>query len=341
MKYLINYDKCVFCGSSKLKKRKDQSIPRNFYLKAIQSDLNLSEVNLRKIKVFECLNCHIVQNNPWFTKDVSRKIYSNIYGQHNRSWQNLINFLTKGKLPNHGNLFNILNKKIDIKNYAEFNSPFMGLFLNFFSNEYSFKNKFYINIFKNIISYLNSRQVVGKSIKFRNYSFKKSKFYIKKIKNLKEENLIKKKINKYLLIDNSSLCWGQNDNFKSVNSRSFASEMLDLKICDLGEINKDFKYDLFGIFHTLDHTFNPNKVLKYALKNSKYVIVYCHINPSIEKQHLFSITREFLNYLKKQNIYTLDLSNIINKEYTVPEMYFLCSEKKSHITKIKKSFKDL
>ena len=80
--------------------------------------------------------------------------------------------------------------------------------------------------------------------------------------------------------------------------------MLDLKICDLGEINKDFKYDLFGIFHTLDHTFNPNKVLKYALKNSKYVIVYCHINPSIEKQHLFSITREFLNYLKKQNIYT-------------------------------------
>ena len=115
--------------------------------------------------------------------------------------------------------------------------------------------------------------------------------------------------------------------------------MIDLQISDLSEINKDFKYDLFGIFHTLDHTFNPKKVLKYALKNSKYVIVYCHINPSLEKQHLFSITKQFLKYLKKQKIFTLDLSNIINKEYKVPEMYFLCSENKSYITKIKKSFR--
>ena len=30
------------------------------------------------------------------------KIYSNIYGQHNRNWTNLINFMEKQLKPNHG-----------------------------------------------------------------------------------------------------------------------------------------------------------------------------------------------------------------------------------------------
>ena len=30
-------------------------------------------------------------------------------------------------------------EKIKVNNYAEYNSPFMGLFLNFFNNEYNLK----------------------------------------------------------------------------------------------------------------------------------------------------------------------------------------------------------
>ena len=107
--------------------------------------------------------------------------------------------------------------------------------------------------------------------------------------------------------------------------------MFDLKILDLGEKDNKIKIDLFGIFHTLDHTFNPNKVLNYALNVSRYVIVYCHVNESLSKQHLFSVTKEFLNYLNKQNIYTLNLTNMIDKKYRSPELYFLCSKKKIYI----------
>ena len=65
------------------------------------------------------------------------------------------------------------------------------------------------------------------------------------------------------------------------------------------------------------------------------MIVYCHVDKKIEKQHLFSLNKNFLNFLKKKKIYTLDLTNIINKKSTSPELYFLCSKKKELIDKIR------
>ena len=130
------YNECVFCKSKRLKKENKQNLKRNFYINAIMNDLKISENKLKAFKVYRCLNCKIIQNNPWFTEEVSRKIYSNIYGQHNRGWSNLINFIKNGKTPNHGVLYDLLYEKINIKKYAEFNSPFMGLMLNFFQSEY-------------------------------------------------------------------------------------------------------------------------------------------------------------------------------------------------------------
>ena len=327
-----NYNKCVFCNSSSWVEKK-QLFKENFYVKAIKSDLKISDYQLKKMKVYECQKCHILQNNPWFTKDISRKIYSNIYGQHNRSWSNVINFFKKEDLPDHGLLFNLISKKIKIKNYAEYNAPFMGLFLNFFKNEYKSNKNFYKDIFKNTISYLTSRQVAGESKRKQKTSFDRSRYFLKKINFLKKKNIKKKRINKFLFVDNSSLAWGQNDNYKSINSRSFSSELLDLKIKEFNQNN--LKLDVFGIFHTLDHTFQPSKIFDFALKNSKYVIVYCHKNENLSKQHLFSLTDGFLKYLNKKKIHVIDLTNIIQKIYKSPELYFLCTKQKKYINKFK------
>jgi hypothetical protein len=331
---LKKYNKCIYCGSRNFKREKKQVLLDNFYLKAIRTDLKISKRLIKKMKVFECKRCMILQNNPWFSESVSRKIYSNIYGQHNRSWANLINFVKKGVSPDHGSLFEILNRKIKIKNYAEFNSPFMGILLNFFSHEYKKSTKLYNNFSNYIIKYLTSRQVAGRSKKVRKLSERKSVKFLNKINLLKSRNLVRKKVNKYLFVDNTGLCWGQNDNFKSVNSKSYASELFDLKVLDLSDENKNIKIDLFGIFHTLDHTFEPNKVLNFALDISKYVIVCCHVNSNLSKQHLFSLTPNFLKYLNKKKIYTVDLTDKISKKYKSPELYFLCSRKKIKINKL-------
>ena len=324
---LKKYNNCIYCNSKKFSFEK-QSFESNFYIRAIKSDLDIPDSFFKKMKVYRCKKCFNIQNNPWFTDDIGYKIFNQIYGQHNRSWTNVIKSFKKGIQPNHGKLFEILKSKIKIKNYAEFNSPFMGLFMNFFFDEYRSNLNFSKNIFNQTISYLSSRQVAGQSRKTQIYSQKNSSKILQNINKLKNKYIIKKKINKYLIIDNSKLSWGSNDNYKSVNSRAFAAELFDIKIENINNFKNNTKIDLFGIFHTLDHTDKPKKILDLALKVSNYVIVYCHVNQNIEKQHLFSFTRDFLKYLKKIGVETLDLTNFINKKFKSPEMYFLCSKKK-------------
>ena len=330
-----NYNKCIYCNSKKIKKIKKQFFKDNFYLESIRSDLGLSINKLQTLKTYKCTNCKILQNNPWFTENISRKIYSNIYGQHNRSWSNIINFAKTGKTANHGHLFEKIIRKIKIKNYAEFNSPFTGLMLDFFQSEYKKSKFFYKNVFSNTLKYLSSRQVAGENDSKKKNSIKIAKKYFNKINRLKKNNIIKKKVNKYLFLDNSSLCWGQNDNYKSVSSRSLASELIDIEIKNFDNTQNLIKFDLFGIFHTLDHTFEPKKIMNFALKNSKYVVVYCHVDERVEKQHLFSITKDFLNYLNTKKIYTIDLTKVINKKFNTPELYFLCSKKINLTNRIK------
>ena len=57
------------------------------------------------------------------------------------------------------------------------------------------------------------------------------------------------------------MSWGQNDNHNSINSKTLANEFFDLENIDTNYFENDLKLDLFGIFHTLDHTHQPKKFL--------------------------------------------------------------------------------
>lgn len=328
-KYLESYKSCVFCKSKRFSIIQKKKFRNNFYLKAICSDLKISRNFFSTIKTYRCNNCHIIQNNPWFKKEIYSQIFLMIYGQHNRSWSNLFNYLKFKKTPNHGKLFEILNSKINIKSYGEFNSPFNGIMLNFLSKEYNYNHKKINILFRLLIKYFQSRQVAGKSKKFLYNSEIFAKKFLNKINQIKLKKVKKNKVNKFLVLDHSFLGWGINDNYDSVNSRSLALGLMDLNILNLNENDKIKKFDLFGIFHTLDHTLYPRKILNYSLKNSKYVLIYCHADENIEKQHLFTITLKFIKYLKKKNLNVVDLTNRISKNYKTKELYFLCSKTES------------
>ncbi|MDC0402621.1 hypothetical protein OAM14_00520 [Candidatus Pelagibacter sp.] len=320
------YNTCFFCGSVKIKITKNEGFSHNFYTKAIKNDLKLTDESFRKMKVYECEKCHIVQNNPWFSKEISFRIFNQIYGQHNKNWLNAINFFEKGIKPDHGRLFEIINKYIKVKNYCELNAPFMGFMIDYFSEEFTQNKKSYKDIFDYTIKYLSARQVAGEKKTTQNKKQLDAKKYLNKLDKIKNKNCRKKKVNKFLIIDHSYLNWVYNDNYKSVNSRSLASELLNIQIQDFNLKNKTKKYDLFGIFNTLDHTHQPKKILDYALNNSKYVIIYCHSNESLEKQHLFSLTDKFLSYLKKKKIFCKDLTLEIDVKFKSKKMYLLCSK---------------
>ncbi len=323
---LSNYNECIFCGSSKLKLHFNQNFTHNFYTIAIKNDFKLSDGFFKKMKIFECQKCHTIQNNPWFSKETSFKIFNEVYGQHNRNWSNVINFFQNGIKPNHGKLFYILNKNLKIRNYCEFNVPFMGLMIDFFSQEYRENINFYKNIFNYSLKYLSSRQVAGMKKASIKKKQKEAKKNLNKLEEIKIKNKLKNNIKKSIIIDNSYLSWLYNDNYKSVNSRSLASKILDIEIEDFNLIKKTKRYDLFGIFHTLDHTHQPKKILDFALNNSKYVLIYCHSDQNLEKQHLFSFTDKFESYLKKKKFFCKNITFEIEKKTKSKEIYLLCSK---------------
>ena len=79
------------------------------------------------------------------------------------------------------------------------------------------------------------------------------------------------------------------------------------------------------------------KILNFALNCSKYVIVFCHNqNKGVTKQHQFSITSGFLEYLKENKIYNIDVTNLINKSYNSPEIYFICTKSKINFKVLRK-----
>jgi hypothetical protein len=215
----------------------------------------------------------------------------------------------------------------------------MGLFLDLFNRKYLNSKFFFKKFHFEIINYLTSRQVAGKNdkeiAKSKKLAFK-SLNYINKFKSKKNRN----DINKFLFLDNSASNWGINDNYKSVNSKSYAQLIFDLNLLNVFELDKSLKFDLFGIFHSLDHVDNPKELLNFALSSSNYVIIYCHNQSNIvTKQHHFSFTKKFFDNLSKQKIYTLDLTHNINKVYKTPELYILCSRSKKKIDIFKKKLK--
>ena len=128
----------------------------------------------------------------------------------------------------------------------------MGLYLNFFDKKYNSLKKKYLNFHKNILNYLSSRQLAGKTKAEKKSSIIKSKNYLNHLNSFKK--LIKNsknKINKTLFIDHSSCNWGINDNFKSVNSKSYALQMFDLELKDITKSKNSKQFDLFGVFHSL------------------------------------------------------------------------------------------
>ena len=77
-KYFQKYNKCIYCNSKKLVKENKQIHVNNFYVQAIKSDLKLSQSDLKKIVVYKCMNCQILQNNPWFTEWYKRTVLSDV-----------------------------------------------------------------------------------------------------------------------------------------------------------------------------------------------------------------------------------------------------------------------
>ena len=329
-KLLQKRNKCIYCNSYFTKSLLvENKLDENFYVKYISRELSfkLSKIN-KEIKVYKCKKCSLIQNDPWFNEITSNKIYSNIYGHHHKGWANLKKFIYSGKLPDHGKLLKILNQVIKIKEYCEYSCPFSGLI---FEINKSKQNK--LKILKNLIIELNLLKQTGfKNPHELNKINKQTHSIFKKI--IKIQKNLNFEFNNYILYDNSNLCWGQNCNQNSINCKTLASSLFNNKIINT---NYEKKFDIFGFFSTLDHTFNIKKILEWSLDRSKLVVINNHSDKNITKQHLFVLSDEFFKKAFKKNIYSFNITDLIGRDIQRDEIYFLCTKDKRIAKKIKET----
>ena len=329
---ILEKKKCLWGEKNCPLKKKNKKIKRenNFYERYIN---NHFKNRLSKIKSKSCIKCGIVINDSWFNPETSYKIFNSVYAQHHRGWKNYYEFKEKNKVNNHQGIIKKISNIIKIKKYSEFNCPFQGNFFSFLEQDQHKKN------IKKLLNLTNKRiqltQLANKPSRFFEANYKKQSKINKQIKELKNNN--KSKLEKFLILDHSSSSWGDGCVSESTNCRSVAQEIFDVKMLNINEIEKKkLNFDLFSFFNTIDHTLKPKKILDFALDNSKIVLIENHSMEEVNMQHLFSIQKNFLQYLNKNKIYTFPILNQQNK-FEKEKIFFLCTKSKKIEKIIKKN----
>tara|TARA_B100000965_G_C19603452_1_gene764467 strand:- start:8168 stop:9244 length:1077 start_codon:yes stop_codon:yes gene_type:complete len=348
---IVDIELCPVCNI-RIDYRENKELPadsiNNFYVKSLINDFNidLDELNNR-IKIIKCGNCYSTYYNKWFDLSTADKIFNVVYGQHHYGWKNYYNFVEKLMFPNHGSLFKQYFSSMDIKTYGEYNCPFSGLFFNILDLEYDLTTTYTKNLHQAAYRYFNSRQLAKTHVLKNNLDNSIEYLFhnIDKIKKANKRDLSKNnKIQKYLLYDSSSLCWGYNCISDSINCKSLAQVILGYDAINLQyDSNTIPSFDCFGLFMVLDHQINPMKLLNRILDNSQYVLLHLHTSHEyLTKQHLFSFSKDFTSYLTTNNIFSNDITKFINKDatrnkgsnYLNNQLYIICSKSLENIKSI-------
>lgn len=104
---------------------------------------------------------------------------------------------------------------------------------------------------------------------------------------------------RYLLTRDTSIGWGSNCVRFGGTCRYFANKVLGAAVLPLHEVhaNGSYRFDLIGIFNSLDHTAFPMDVVRQSLQMTDHVLLVTHHARHAGKQHWFAFSEEFMAWL--------------------------------------------
>jgi hypothetical protein len=106
---------------------------------------------------------------------------------------------------------------------------------------------------------------------------------------------------RYLLTRDTSIGWGSNCVRFGASCRYFAHKVLGATVLPMHEVHgsNSYRFDLIGIFNSLDHTAFPMDVVRQSLQMADHVLLVTHHAKHAGKQHLFAFSDEFMGWLAK------------------------------------------
>lgn len=307
------------------------------YLKHAAAALEITvEQLVDTARVFQCLNCHTFYCDPWVSQVVASRVFTSGAPDHIAGWGNFEHWISSSNLNSveraNLTLYRLVEKKVGrLSSYAEFGCPFQGFLLLFKAREETPVAR--MRLFKKAMRrepdmrwtkmtklhhaatrWANSL-VMGyhrlRAIKESLRSGRDSVFDPEKGGSLPE--------NRFLLTQDTTRAWGNNCVRYGASCRYYAGEVLNADVLPFEEAAQEVacgdreRFDLLGIFNSLDHTSDPVKVIRKGLTMARHIVVATHHASYAGKQHQYAFDERFPQWLSTvlENAVVEDLTDAV------------------------------
>ncbi len=336
--------KCPNCNSSYIYPQEGSFSKNHFegfsYLSVLlDSDNSISDFRNRQIE-FSCKNCHISFLSPWLNIIDRNVIYNKKKRVHNSGWVSLENSIAGNSRLNIQKVsFTFLSKAIDelsarnksVKNYAEFNCPFSGPRLFFFSSTGSLRSR--LSAFKKSVTLGNNTSIPSTIETFLQwvnlflfsililFRYFRVSFY-------RSDSVNKDKFHKIfssadLLLSYSTCFWSGNCVRYNNTCTGLSNSLLFQEVTSIDTCLK--KYDLVFASNVLDHVDKPSETIEMLMNKTDSLVIQVHTRNSIGFQHLYALNSDFFENLK-HNFDVIDLG-VLPSSSSYSEQGFLLVHK--------------
>lgn len=354
---LIETKNCPVCGGKDREKANGMSPKTGYhYLKHAASSLQISFENLiESMQVNKCKDCGSYFCDPWFSPELASALFCASAPDHIAGWGSFEHWLHPRRSLNRDQarnqrLYSIVTERIGpISSYAEFGCPFQGFLLQLKEEETNASER--VNLFSRALYrepdvrwtmitriYHNAQRLcnilVVLYLRIRLVLAALPRPTKAKGRQGNEGILVPSPPRlRYLLTEDTTKGWGSNCVRYGASCRYFANMTLGASVIPLNEIQPNGfpRFDLIGIFNSLDHTTYPLDVIRKSLEHSERVLVVTHKASQAGKQHLYAFGDDFTNWLNKtlKGITAEDLQNDLDEELHRDYSCILLSKKAS------------
>lgn len=292
------------------------------YLKHAAASLCITVDDLvNAAQVYQCTTCHSYYCDPWIAPAVASQVFTSGAPDHIAGWGTFEHWISSGN-PNaveQSNiaLYKLIQKEIGpLSSYAEFGCPFQGFLLLFKGLEMS--------ISKRITSFAHAmkREPDARWSRVTRWHVAATQWAswavllyhrmraVKEMRGARVDHSVllqagsELPAQRVLLTQDTARAWGNNCVRYGASCRYYAARVLGADVLPFQEVvatatgGSVRRYDLLGIFNSLDHTSDPMAVIQGGLKIARHVIVATHHAAYAGKQHQYAFGEQFPEWLK-------------------------------------------
>lgn len=291
------------------------------YLKHAAAALEITvEQLVDTAKVFQCLNCHTFYCDPWVSQEVASRVFTSGAPDHIAGWGNFEHWISSSNLNSveraNLKLYRLIEKKIGrLSSYAEFGCPFQGFLLLFKAREETPVERMELfakamrrepdmrwtkltKLHHAATRWANSLVMGYHRLRAIKESLRSGQANV--VDHEKEGSL---PASRFLLTQDTTRAWGNNCVRYGASCRYYAGEVLNADVLPFDEAAKEVacgvreRFDLLGIFNSLDHTSDPVKVIRRGLAMARHIVVATHHASYAGKQHQYAFDERFPQWL--------------------------------------------